>query len=117
MDQILISKPDTCHLWISELTKDLLLKSLGHLKNYRNDYHNSRDLKKCNTCGQLYFSEFHEEIDFRSGDDQEYYTFIPVNDTETAEKLNKLSRLELTSFLGIVMNFPSYNSTPYWNNR
>ncbi len=117
MSQIKISKPNKCHLWSVELTKDLLLKSFENFKIYRQDYHNSRILKKCKTCGQLYFSEFYEVIDIREGDDREYYTFIPVENVEIGDKLNDLSRFELTSFLAICMNFPPFNSKPYWHNR
>ena len=82
-----------------------------------NSYHNTRELKKCKVCGQLYFAEYYEEINFSGDEDDVYYTFIPVDSVEMGDRLNDLSMLELGGFLGIFMNFPPYNSQPYWHNR
>ena len=94
----------------------MLFSSFDNIKNYRENYHNTRYLMKCKICGLLYFAEFIEITDFRDSNDNEYYSFIPVNSTEDADKLNTLSELELTSYLGIHMNFPPYNSNPFWLN-
>lgn len=117
MDQIVISKPEKCHLWTALPTGEELVNAFEHVKTFRDDYHHTRDLKKCKACGQLYFCEFYEQIDFRDGDDREYYCFIPADSFETADKLNNLSRFALASLPGIFMNFPPYDSKPYWNNK
>lgn len=111
------SLPTKCHLWKSLPSKDKLFSAFQDVKNYRNDYHNTRDLKRCKKCGQLYFHEFYEEVDFRDGDDREYNCFIPVDSVDAADELNKLSRFQLTRFSSIFLNFPPYDSKPYWNNR
>ena len=105
-----------CHLWSKKLTKEMLFTTFDTIKSYRDDYHNTRELMRCKVCGQLYFFEFIEIVDFGDGNDNEYYSFIPVNSIEDADKLDALSELELTNYIGIHMNFPPYNSTPFWSN-
>ena len=51
------------------------------------------------------------------GEDREYYSFTPVDDVGTADKLSEMSRYELAGLLGIFMNFPPHDSKPYWHNR
>jgi len=117
MNHSKISNLEKCHLWFERLTKEMLFTSFETVKSYRDNYHNTRELKKCKVCGLLYFYEFIEIVDFGDGNDNEYYSFIPVNSIEDADRLNDLSELELTSYLGIHMNFPPYNSAPFWLNR
>lgn len=117
MDSFEIIGLKGCHLWSEQLTKEMLFTSFDSIKSYRDNYHNTRELKKCKVCGQLYFYEFIEIVDFGEGNDNEYYSFIPVNSIVDADKLDTLSELELTSYIGIHMNFPPYNSTPFWSNR
>ena len=117
MSQIVITKPEKCHLWTAPLTKEVLFFGFDDVKCYLNSYHNTRELKKCKVCGQLYFAEYYEEINFSGDEDDVYYTFIPVDSVEMGDRLNDLSMLELGGFLGIFMNFPPYNSQPYWHNR
>ena len=57
--------------------------------------HIFRYILKCNKCGQLFFYEFYEEIDWVKGKDPQWNTYIPVNTVEEAELLNKKSQLEL----------------------
>ena len=99
------------------MTKNILYDSFNTVKLYTNEYHNERSLKICKFCGQLYFYEFIEIIDFRDGNDSEYHTYIPIKSIKDADKLNKLSNMELSVFLSIRMNFPPYDSNPYWFNR
>jgi hypothetical protein len=106
-----------CHLRTARLTKSLLLNAFDNVKRYQDDYHNTKDLKRCKTCGQLYYAAFCEEVDIKAGKDTEYYTFIPVDDMDTGDKLSKLSRLELADYPGIVMYNPPYKSAPHWNKR
>ncbi len=111
------SKPDQCHLWSSPLTWEMLQDTLGNLKWYKKDYHYARQLKRCNSCGQLYFHEFYEEVDFRDGEDRQYFIFIPVDNIKAADELNQLTRLELTSLPGIYKYSPPYDAEPYWRNK
>lgn len=65
------------------------------LKTYADESHLFRYLLECKDCGQLYFYEFYEEIDWEEGNDPQYTTYIPVETAGEAEELNKKSNLEL----------------------
>jgi hypothetical protein len=43
-----------------------------------------RNLLACRTCGQLYFHEFYEEIDWGGGNDPQFTIFVPVKDRPEA---------------------------------
>lgn len=49
-----------------------------------------RDLLKCRSCGQLYFHEFFERIDWEKGADPQYHLFIPVCDRAEALPFNDM---------------------------
>ena len=95
----------------------MVLKAFDHVKWYQRDYHHGRQLKRCKRCGQLYFHEFYEEMDFRDGEDQQYFIFIPVDNLKAADELNKLTRFELTSLPGIFKYSPPMDAVPYWRNK
>lgn len=76
-----------------------------------------RQLMKCQDCGQLYFHEFYEEVDFRDGEDRQYFIFIPVDNIKVADEHNKLTRLALTSLPGIYKYSPPQDALPYWRNK
>lgn len=65
------------------------------LKVFIDENHLWRYLLKCQDCGQLYFYEFFEEIDWEKGNDPQFTTFIPVNTPDEAELISKKSPLEL----------------------
>jgi hypothetical protein len=44
-------------------------------------------LRRCKICGQLYFHEFDEQIDWVSGNDPQFQTYVPVESREEAEAL------------------------------
>lgn len=104
-------------MWSEPLTWEMLHDALGNLKTYRKDYHHTRQLKRCATCGQLYFHEFYEEVDHRDGEDRQYFIFIPVDNIKVADEVNKLTRFELTSLPGICKYSPPYDAEPYWINK
>lgn len=76
-----------------------------------------RQLMRCKSCGQLYFHEFYEEVDYRDGEDRQYFIFIPVDTIKAADELNQLTRFALTSLPGIYKYSPPYDAEPYWRNR
>ena len=79
--------------------------------------HIKRRLVKCKECGQLYFDEFYEEIDWLYGDDPQYITLLPVSSKEDIEKLKKASVTELTRFTPrLQKDFPKDADKPkvYW---
>lgn len=78
-----------CHLWTTpELTTaDAGFPNLEIIKTYEEDSHNSRRLVRCVRCGQLYYKEFFEEIDWIGGEDPQYQTLVPVPDEATADAM------------------------------
>ena len=88
----------TCILWKSKNLshEDLHLREKFELlKIYNNESHLLRYLLKCLECGQLYFYEFYEEVDWDKGNDPQYSTFIPIKNENDAEEFSKLTTFEL----------------------
>jgi hypothetical protein len=54
---------------------------------YADKSHLLRYLLKCRECGQLYFYEWYEEIDWVDGNDPQYSTYIPVESGAEIEQL------------------------------
>jgi hypothetical protein len=71
--------PTHCVLWETpELVVNRRMEDCFELLDtYADDSHLSRRLLKCRECGQLYFVEFYEEIDWLDGKDPQYVTYIP----------------------------------------
>lgn len=90
--------PAQCHLWQKENLTDEDI-DIGNnfelLHTFVDESHLCRDLLKCRNCGQLYFYEFYEEIDWKEGNDQQYCTFIPVGTKDEAEDIAKISPVAL----------------------
>ena len=63
-------------------------------------------LLECRECGQLYFFEFYERIDWEGGDDPQYTTFVPVDGQEEIERLKACSPFELLQFSPAAEGFP-----------
>ena len=105
--------PTGCHLWINgDPSRDQLHKDLITIKVCEDDSHLVRKLKNCRVCGQLYFYEFYEWIDWKGGNDPQYFTWIPVQDVSVADAISKLSPFELIPLAGIHSDFPSNARTP-----
>lgn len=117
MSKISISEPVKCHLWNLPLTKNSLNYCFDFIKNYIDEDHFDHSLYKCKTCGQLYFMEFSERVNFDKEDDDVFYTYIPVDNEESADELNNLWGLELTGFLRLSHFKPPFDSIPVWINR
>jgi hypothetical protein len=81
--------------------------SLEEVKEYLHESHLWRHLKQCKKCGQLFFFEFYEWIDWANGNDPQYDTWIPVKNEQEATELNKLSPLELCIYFGLHRNWPA----------
>jgi len=90
-----VKSPIKCHLWKKKkLTpKDLQFEEV---KSIIESSHFDRSIYKCKRCGQLYFYEFYEEIDWLGGNDKIYTTYIPIDaDEKIIENLNERTPLEL----------------------
>ena len=107
MPEINISRAPVCHLWNKvDLALEDLIQDLLPEHNYEDESHLIRRLLKCKKCGQLYFYEFYEEIDWQEGNDPQYRTWIPVDDIESANQLNTLSIFEILKFPSIRCDWP-----------
>lgn len=111
--------PTRCHLWKQPklVPEDLAGEHFDVIETYADDGHISRRLVKCKLCGQLYFREFYEEIDWRDGNDPQYTTLIPVKTNAQIEALKQLSLFELMDVLPqLRKDFPKEADQPkvYW---
>jgi hypothetical protein len=99
--EIEIKRPEKCHLWKIDDFKSGDLnnrEAFNVLHTYTESSHLWRYLMECKDCGQLYFFEFYEEIDWENGNDPQYCTYIPVESAEDAGKLSGISQLGLLKF-------------------
>jgi hypothetical protein len=94
-----VKPPAQCHLWQKEIldSKDLR-EAFQLVESYIDESHLHKTLMQCKTCGQLYFYEFYEEIDWDDGRDLQYQTYIPVDTEEEIVALKTASLLELFAF-------------------
>lgn len=113
LPQVKTTPPLNCHIWNKpDLTIEELNNSTEVLKTYTDESHLIRRLLKCNKCGQLYFYEFYEEIDWSGGNDPQYRTWIPVDDETSAEVLSKMSPLHILNYPSVRYDWPSDAKEP-----
>lgn len=90
--------PTQCQLWQKEqvASEDIQLRSRFEiLTTFEEDSHLIRRLLRCRDCGQFYFHEFYEWIDWEGGNDPQYTTYLPVESDEEAGKLAKMTPSQL----------------------
>lgn len=99
-EEIQTVSPEQCHLWKEENIKEdrNISGDFEQLKTYEDDSHLIRRLLKCKDCGQLYFYEFYEEIDWVNGNDPQYRTWIPIKTENDAKKLSAIPVIEILRF-------------------
>jgi hypothetical protein len=90
-------EPVKCILWRDPERLKHIHEILDTIETYMDDSHHMRRLMKCRECGQLYFYEFLEFIDYVNGDDPQYRTYIPVTSAEDAAILSRLPEWELVT--------------------
>ena len=94
-----MSIPAQCHLWHADtVTMKDLLEALTVVETFLDAPHQTRDLRQCKLCGQLYFHEFIDWIDWEKGDDPQCQTFIPIDSREEIAPLLHADELGLQSF-------------------
>jgi hypothetical protein len=78
-----------CHLWqqAAAISQDELLK-LEDVETFVDESHLIRRIKRCPACGQLFFYQFREDIDWEKGEDPNWRILIPVKTREEAVTLN-----------------------------
>jgi hypothetical protein len=88
--------PVRCTLW----SNPELIAAAGDrfeaVGTFVDESHLHRGLLKCRECGQLYFSEFYEMVDWDDGDDAQYTTYVPV---ETAAEIDALKQAGVMEIL------------------
>jgi len=75
-------------------------------------------LLRCDECGQLYFHEFYGETDWKEGKGAQYITWIPIDDAESGDELNRMSLLALLVYSSIRYDYPmgaNEPTGPYWS--
>jgi hypothetical protein len=110
-----LSKSATCHLLRNkEIDFHVLQNSLEQIDLLTDTSHFFRSLRTCKTCGQLFFFEFLEFIDWVKGDDPQYCMWIPVYFVFQAYLLNSLSSFQLLSFSGFRFDSKSGSEQVFW---
>jgi hypothetical protein len=112
-----MKNPTQCILWENPgLVADPKDTRFERIRTYVNDSHLMRELLKCRECGQLYFYEFYEEIDWDEGEDPQYRTYIPVESDMEIEVLKRTSPSELVSYFPrLQSDFPKEGrKAPRW---
>jgi hypothetical protein len=93
--------------------------SLRLIHIYQKEVHLEHFLFQCK-CGQLFFHEFYEVVDWKEGMDGQYQLWIPVEDEGSARVLSQFSPLKLSSFPSIRVDLlpgTIVPSLPYFHNR
>jgi len=94
-----LKEPTQCTLWKNpELAFGPLRERYELLETLVYESHWWRYLLKCRECGQRYFFEFYEEIDWAQGNDPQYSTLLPVETDEEIETLKRTSPFELLKY-------------------
>lgn len=97
--------PEKCHLWTKDWIKSDDFYQLVLVERYLDDDHHKRQLMRCPDCGQHYYKEFFETIDWVNGNDPQYRTYVPiVPTTETIDLLNSLDSTKLNTLVPILVD-------------
>lgn len=75
-----MSEPTGCVLWAdpSFIDRQAMKESFEQIGTFQDESHWRQYLLKCRECGQLYFFEFYEEVDWQDGDDPQFCTWVPI---------------------------------------
>lgn len=111
--------PKQCDLWDhpERIVPRSWLERFELVEMFEDTSHWWRKLLKCRTCGQLYFHEFYEIVDWKDGDDPQYWTFVPVYTDGDVERLKKLDHAQLLGvFPQLRRDYPKGASAPkaFW---
>jgi hypothetical protein len=84
---IAVNEPTRCALWKrpEQVAGGPLKTHFELLETFVKESHWWRYLLRCRECGQRYFFEFYEEIDWVGGDDPQFSTWIPVSTEDEIE--------------------------------
>jgi hypothetical protein len=94
-----LRNPTQCVLWQHpERIGGKFAEIFKGVEDYEDSSHLTRSLLKCKECGQLYFHEWYEWVDWEEGNDKMYTTLIPVRTKEEIETLKGTSTFMLMTF-------------------
>jgi len=88
--------PVQCTLWSNPELIGAAKDRFEAVETFVDESHLHRSLLKCRECGQLYFSEFYEMVDWDDGDDAQYTAYVPV---ETPAEIDALKRAGVMEIL------------------
>jgi hypothetical protein len=112
-------EPAQCVYWDDPSpVRSTPMKELFELiDTYAHESHLIRYLLKCRECGQLYFFEFYEWVDWENGNDPQYSKYIPISTMDDAEMLKNAEPHDLLRFSpALNIDFPRDADEPtmYW---
>ena len=76
-----------CHLWARDPVTRGELDRLVKVKELFDLSHQIRSIRRCPDCGQLYLWDFDEQVDWSEGNDHQYWTVMPAESIEEAERI------------------------------
>jgi hypothetical protein len=107
-----LRQPTQCVLWEHpELALGKYSQKFETVEDYVDDSHLSRSLWKCLECGQLYFREWYEWVDWDEGNDKIYVTLIPV---QTADEIAALKETTIFTLLNYYPRLQLDGRKPIW---
>ena len=110
---IRVVRPGNCHLMdLSGLNAQDITGPMETVKAYQDESHLIRMLYRCPRCGQLYFYEFYEEIDWVDSEDPQWRTMIPVADETSGDLLNRMPPMSFGAYPAIRMDYPKEATAP-----
>ncbi|WP_155258113.1 hypothetical protein [Bradyrhizobium japonicum] len=109
-----MKSPTRCALWRNpNLVTGIQADRFERIDTFVDDSHLMRHLLRCRECGQRYFFEFYEEIDYEDGNDSQYATYIPIETDAEIEMLKRASSMELLQFFPrLQRDFPKNSQRP-----
>jgi hypothetical protein len=91
--------PIRCVLWEHpERITGRFSETFEEVESYEDSSHLTRSLYKCRECGQLYFHEWYEWVDWQGGNDRQYSTLVPVKTPEEIESLKQTDNFTLMTY-------------------
>ncbi len=114
-----MSEPTHCALWKQpeRVVAGPLKIHFELLETFVHESHWWRYLLKCRECGQRYFFEFYEEIDWQGGNDPQFSTWIPVATAEDIRAAREAPAAALSAFVPrLCQDWPrdEKNAKLYW---
>lgn len=108
---VFLRRPTQCALWEDPGRVVGGRATFEELERYIDDSHLIRSLYKCRECGQLYFYEGYEWVDWDKGNDKYYSTFIPV---QTPDEIADLKQTTVQMLLRFYPRLQWDMEKPVW---